>query len=87
MVRLPGIREGINNKFCIGGLSDLADTVNKFSVMNVAELAGSEVQVPTYDWQSFLEPSSTNQDKLSRMRTDSAETELCLLDLYCVVFL
>ena len=41
----------------VGGLSDLADVVNKSAVVNVAQLTGLDngsVMVPTYDWQSYF---------------------------------
>ena len=40
----------------MGGLSDLADVVNKSAVVNVAQLTGLDngsIVVPTYDWQSY----------------------------------
>ena len=41
----------------MGGLSDLADVVNKSAVVNIAQLTGLDngsVMVPTYDWQSYF---------------------------------
>ena len=41
----------------VGSLTDLVKVVNESSVVNVAQLTGSEdgtVLVPTYDWQTFL---------------------------------
>ena len=41
----------------VGGLSDLADVVNKSAVVNIAQLTGLDngsVVLPTYDWQSYF---------------------------------
>lgn len=52
-----GLLKKVYRRTKIGGLSDLADVVNKSAVVNVAQLTGTEdgnVIVPTYDWQSYL---------------------------------
>ena len=62
----------------MGGLTDLVSVVNEYSVVNVAQLTGTEdgkVLVPTYDWQSFFAERCTKITgikKLHHSRFDSA---------------
>lgn len=52
-----GLLKRLYRRTKIGGLSDFADVVNKSSVVNVAQLTGTEdgeVIVPTHDWQSYF---------------------------------
>ena len=61
----------------VGGLSDLADVVNKSAVVNVAQLTGLDngsVVVPTYDWQSYFSAVFTKLKgikKLHHLRFES----------------
>ena len=62
----------------MGGLTDPVSVVNESSVVNLAQLTGTEggkVLVPTYDWQSFFAEHCTKImgiKKLHPLLLDSA---------------
>ena len=68
----------------MGGLSDLADVVNKSAVVNVAQLTGLDngsVMVPTYDWQSYFSAIFTKSKGIFKNFTtyglNQTHLELC----------